>query len=211
MIARFCAVLPFEVIVPQSAVLRPVEFQHGPYHVRAYAPRQGQINPDLRFFKLATLPTRLTVPPSVLGEQIRPADRPVTFDGFVMDDDPAVVTNLLQIDFLKDSFDRRKAQGPEQIEPTTALIFEIANAFLAQLRTLARAGLTGSLKPSGIRSTFWRVDYLTDEGSPLPEDTDLARLRLHVPIQHDLVVINESLWSRSAPSLRPTRCISGTS
>jgi hypothetical protein len=192
MIARFAVALPYEVVVPHSATLPPLEFDHGPYHIKVYAPVQGQIDPQLRFFKLASLPTILNVPWSQLCDRIRPVETPGVFDDFTIDGDAAVQANLLQIEFQKESFDRRLEPGHE-VEPPVGLVFAVANGFLAHLRALTRAGFVHALDP---RSTFWRIDYLDDTGERLSRMPGLARRQQAMPFQHQLCWINEASWEQ---------------
>ncbi len=190
MIARFRALLPFSFSIPKGEDLAPVEFVEEPYTVRIHPPRKAAIDP-METQATSRVPVRQSL------ENIRPADEQDATDAILMDGLPTIQANMIQIDFVKDDFDRRRWQAdiiPEdQGDPTIKFVFSVANDFLARLRVLTRSG---QIKPMEPKKAFWRLDYLTDNQERLPRDPRLIRTRLAAGLKFTTIGVNRNIWAR---------------
>lgn len=196
MIARLRILLPFYIFVRKDDYLAIVEFTSGPYHIRVYPPTQAALNPK-DIDGLSPIPVRTAL------DLLKPAD---TLDEtFIQVDGRAtVLANLLQIDFSKPEFDRIKeakevADPFTQGDPPIQLGFDIANGFLARLRTLTRGHKVRVVSPG---SAPWRMDYLRDDGTDVPVETGKYRRRLFSHYTLNITVLNTAIWDEvhSLPS-----------
>src|SRR5262249_15211253 len=106
MLARFTVLLPFSLTVPQGESLQPYEFQRGAYRIKIYPPLQANID----YAELGMCS------PLSLGEiilKVQPAP-PKTTDMVLINNAPTIQMNLLQIDFMKEDFDRSPSSDPER-------------------------------------------------------------------------------------------------
>lgn len=192
MIARFRVLLPFAFSVRQGDDLKPCEFVLGDYRVRIHPPSQATIDP-------ADTEAVSPVPLCNALEGLRPLDPQNTTDSILMDGVPTIQANLLQIDFLKAEFDRRQlgAPPPEGLEalgdPPVRLVFSIANNFLASIRTLTRGSQVKILSPY---STFWRLDYLTDNEEELPPQPGLFQRRFAASVSWRVTGLDSTIWAK---------------
>jgi hypothetical protein len=107
-----------------------------------------------------------------------------------MDDAPTIQANLLQIDFQKADFDRRRRPEPDG-DPPIQLAFAIANQLLKRIRTV-----TGGtdVKPVSFDGTVWQLEYLTDDEKELAPDPTLVRRRLATSIAGRIAGLNTAIW-----------------
>ncbi len=124
----------------------------------------------------------------------------------LLDGVPSIQANLLVVDFRKEDFDRRCLLQPPYFEvsdastptshfaegdPPPAAAFEVVNQFLVRLRTLTRGNQIRSLNAG---QTFWRLDYLTDQGELLPLDGIHHRRRASGPQRWSAIAITTDIW-----------------
>lgn len=182
--------LPFTFSVRQADGLTPYEYELPPYRVRIYPPCRAAVNP-------ADLEAVSPVPAFQVIEHIRPADKQEVITSILMDGAPTVQANLLQIDFLKPDFDRRRPEStaPEVLEahgdPSIVLAFKAANDVLGRVRTITEGTELRSVSP---RTDFWRLDYLTDDEKELSADPKLFRRRMGMPYSWRICGINPAVW-----------------
>lgn len=104
------------------------------------------------------------------------SDLPLPFEvpkDVKVDGQPAFAANAIQFDFGKTAgdFDRRREGGV--VEPPPELMARVVSSFIARLRYVARGA---HLQPVELpHGTAWRLQYLNDDGSELPEDPALWR------------------------------------
>lgn len=192
MIARLRVLLPFALSVPHGDELKPHEFSLGEYRVKVYPPCQAAIN-------LADTEAVSPVPVRDLLEQLRPAEPQDVFDSIRIDGVPTIQANLLQIDFLKADFDRRRltASRPEDFEtigdPPLRLAFWLANSIVTRIRLLTRGSQVKTLSPE---KTFWRLDYLNDDEGKLPYSPEFARRRLGAFGTWRVTALTSTIWNK---------------
>ena len=201
MIARLRILLPFNFSVRQGDELPPHEFIYGEYRVRIYPPCQAAVDP-------ADVETLSPVPLRDIIEQLRPADVQTATHSIRMDDAPTIQANLLQIDFLKADFDRRRILPPDVLgagDPPIRLVFELANGFLARVRTVTRGSEIKPASPGTTKKLFRR--FKADEAS----QTITARIRRLSPEDNnERQPIHEHVSVEIPESPRPNISIPGS-
>ncbi len=190
MIARLRILVLFNIFTRKGDNLAVVEFSSGPYQVKVYPPTQAALNPK-DIDGLSRIPVRTAL------ELLKPADTPdetiVQVDG-----SSTVSANLVQIDFLKPEFDRRKIEHKQvadlysQGDPPIQFGFDIANGFLNRLRTITRGHKVRIISP---RFVPWRLDYLSDDGKDLPGETGKYRRRLSSHFTVHVTWLNNAIWN----------------
>jgi hypothetical protein len=193
-IARFTTLLPFIICVKPDEPLDPCAFDRDGYRVIVYPPKQARVAHG-QLGALAGIPYADIVRGIEAAEPQTPSAA-VDVDGV-----PAVLANLLQIDFVKDEFDRTpidtlaerlpRTDRADLGDPCPRLAFEIANNAIARLRTLNRGC---ELRPLDPHRSYWRLDYLTDDGAHVPKDPTLIRRRSLRPYQVRLAVVSAAIW-----------------
>src|SRR5438093_5622785 len=196
MIARFRVLLPFTISVRHGDSLAPQERQRAGYRVLIYPPMMARVDPR-------QLEGRAATPPRAVLDMLVPADPQPLSESELMDGSPTIPANLLQIDFLKPTFDREKKpilSTDELIlkgDPPPALGFSLATDLLLRIRSVSRAY---RVKPLSPLATYWRLDYLTDAGKELDADPSLSRRRLGAPVRWEVSGLHEEVW-RNTESL----------
>ncbi len=190
MIARFRILLPFTFSVREGDDVAPFEFVKAPYRVKVYSPCQAAIDPS-ETKAISRVPVRQSL------DGVRPADKQNATDAILMDGTPTIQANLLQVDFVKEDFDRRRQEEEgiptyERGDPSIVLVFEVVNNFLTRMRALTRGG---QIKPLGPNNTFWRLDYLTDNQEELPHDPKLRRRELAATVRFRTIGVNKHIWT----------------
>lgn len=187
MIARFRLLLPFRLYRRTADDLQPFEFVQGLYRIRFHPPMLAMIDPSSI--------ERPMAPSDTLLSQLRPSEVQAT-NWVLMDGSPGVEANLLQIDFHKEEFDRRRSTIPVDLiaggDPPIAVAFEVVNRLLLAIRSLARGS---RIHPLGTPSDhWWRLDYLTDDEQDLPDDPALFRTRFSALRTYHFVGVSREIW-----------------
>lgn len=184
MIARFSVLLPYYICVPGNAVLRSYEYDHMGTAVRVYPPQQSNVDPSV---------SEVTSPDPII-DAFRNLDArrvPVATPAIVIDGHPALRMNLLQIDLLRESFDRSRGRG-EHIDPSPSLLFDIVNSVVGRLRTTSQSGRLRYLTPENVLG--WRVEYLDDDGRQLPADAERVRATFSAKAVFETIALNSDVW-----------------
>ena len=138
MIARFTTLLPFYITISEDKSLSVYEISQDNYQVKVYPPTQSRISySDIGMYS-----------PIQLGEVARalePATPQVASRMVLINGTPTVRANLMQVDFSKESFDRRRrpastvALSAEQDlnwgEPLPRLAFALVNGLRNREKT----------------------------------------------------------------------------
>src|SRR2546426_3934548 len=104
MLARLRILLPFKITIPEGENLQPQEYDVAPYRVVLHPPLQADID-------IAAELADLTAPLLGLDRGLIPAAPPRATDAILLDGRRTIQANLLQVDFFKDQFDRRRSVG----------------------------------------------------------------------------------------------------
>jgi hypothetical protein len=190
MIGRLRVFLPFVVSVRPDAAIAPQAFDLAGYGVRLYPPYRTTVDP-------ASLRSDSTVSMQTLTLQLAPVDPQPTTQLLTIDGQPTIQADGLQIDFLKNDF----ARAPGSNDPPIALVFAVVNGFLSRLRLVTRAiQLPTSMSP---HTSLYRLTYLNDDETELPEQTGLSRARVGAAFSIQLVGMDAAVWD-SIATLPPT-------
>ena len=184
MIARFQILMPYTIYLPSQVDLAALEAAVSGYQVRILPPQKAIADP--RDFDGSSPVPLFEATRGLRPDPNRSANSQIEVDGR-----PALESNLLVIEFLKDEFDRR----PDSQDPPVHLCLEIANDFLARIRFVLRAP---QLKPLVPDRTPWCIDYLQDDGTSLDPAPPLVRARYAGAFSWTVAVVNEAAWAAAA-------------
>lgn len=159
MIARLHVILPFEFTIPEGEKFNVFSYIDEGHRVTIFPPKKS----DMLFH----------------------------FDDvekITINDTNAFRANGLQIDFVKDKFDRR-----ENItcDPPIEFIKKTINFFLIKVRFITKAA---GVKPIDFPNVNWRITYLSDDETELSPEEGLVRARLSRSLQFSWIVINNNVW-----------------
>jgi hypothetical protein len=101
---------------------------------------------------------------------------------------PAFRADVLCIHFYKEEIDRRLSA---EIDPPFEVMNDAIRDFLDRVRYLSKAP---QVQPVELPMTAYRLDYLTDEGEPLPEEEGLATNRMTMPFSVSWIACDSSFW-----------------
>jgi hypothetical protein len=160
----------------------------GEYLVHVHPPIQGSPPP------VPTFPGDV-VPMWAAAQMILPSPAPQPSKQVRVNGAPAIIVNVLVIDFHRDEFDRRKdSWALEDLlggDPPVSLAFDLANTVLRRIRYITRGP---NLRPLDFTSTAWRLDYRTDAGEELPADPDRFRARVAGNTKVEVTVLTGDAW-----------------
>ena len=120
---------------------------------------------------------------------LTPAATPRIYPFVRMDGRLVKHANLLQIDFIRDRFER--ASGSAEDPPRDTVEAVVTNV-VERLRYVIGAP---TIREFRLRDTFWTVRYLTDEGNELPEEKGLLRRRVNAPFKFTFTGLDASSWA----------------
>lgn len=193
MIARFTTLLPFVISIPEGEDLPPFECERDGYRVRVYPPYQAGVTAaEVGLYSTMSY-----------GNAIKRLQRrePQQVTSIVrINDKPTVLANLMQVDFLKEEFDRRRTSPGEADppgdslkagDPPPSLAFAIVNDVIARFRTLCRGGHVQTVDP---RAAFWRLDYLNDAEEIMPPGPMLLRRRGNRNFRGSISALTGETW-----------------
>jgi hypothetical protein len=165
--------------VGEETVLPPTTADIDGYRVTIYPPHRSQLAEN-----------RDEIPLVEQARLLAPTETP-TLPAIRMDGDQVLESDVIQIDFVADSFDRRIDESPD--DPPIEFVFRILNGFLRRFRTVGRAFQLQSLNP---QRTTWRIQYLNDDGTPLEPEEGLFRGRGTGRMSYRLVGLPLHTWQR---------------
>jgi hypothetical protein len=159
MIARVYVLLPYSLTVPEGETFNIYSYMDEGCEVRVYPPAKSDVPPQPDYIK---------------DIQIKGV--------------PAFRANVLRVDFVKDSFDRRQ---DIECDPPFLFIRRTVNSFLSKLRFVTRGGY---IKPIDFPNTTWRIEYLNDNGTELPKAEGLFRGRAGRRFEISWTGVNSQIW-----------------
>jgi hypothetical protein len=180
MICRLRIALPYLLYLDSAESLEPAEIQRGEYRVRIFPPHQSTADRSI-------LDIESPVPLQVLADQLGPADPQEKSSAVSVQDAPGIPTDVLQIDFIAEQFDR----SPNADDPPLELGFAIANETLSRLRTLGRAPRIRAVHPNDSVAQF---EFLNDDGSQLEPAPPLVRTKAGAPMHFEVTVLPSVVW-----------------
>ena len=160
MLARLSLPLNFYMAIPRAAPFRVWGYRTGDYEV-------------------------VMLPPEYTPEQPALAPASITIDG-----EPAVLANVLRIDFRKDAFDR---QSGTPFDPPTDLMVDAVSFLLSRLRHATQAP---QVRLPGLPWHEWQLEYTNDDGTPLQPESGLTRGHGATPLLSvSFVTLTPGVWS----------------
>jgi hypothetical protein len=178
--SRFRIFLPFPLLLRADSQLLPYVVSQYEYEITINPPTPARL-------ALADLDPLSSRPLVDILEQLVPMAQPEAVETVLIEGQPILRANLLQIDFRRTSFDRRPPDEP----PPSELIFDVVNRTLAVLRNVLQATVIRPLAPDG---ALWRLDRLDDDGGELPNGAGLWRYSLGSVARADLLPVTEAVW-----------------
>lgn len=179
MIARYSIALPFVLPVTPTG-LRPFTLS-GVLPCLVHPPLAVRFPQNTTGFDQSYLDS---VTGALSGATSLPVD-----PTYLVDDEPALLSNLLRLDFSQESFNRLRAT--EELDPQPEVAFEVANDLIRRVRSITRATWLYELLPD---LTTYMVEYLNNDGTQLEPHPDLIRRRWRVGGKIQLMGINDSSW-----------------
>jgi hypothetical protein len=184
-IARFRILLPFAIAIPQNENLDPHEFDRGTYRIRVHSPYRTVLDPH-------DVEMRSNVPLLESIDKLGPTANLPANDTVRVNGVQTYDANALQIDFIKDEFDRRRAKASNEGDPPPELGFDIANEFLQALRTVSRASMISFLAPD---QTIWELAYLSDDGNLVDVHPEFLRRTVGAAQRWQVAPLNRGVWN----------------
>lgn len=124
-------------------------------------------------------------PPTRTDRPLVNAPHAMTIDGR-----PAVHSDAVVLDFVKDSFDRR-AGAP--VDPPLDVLDAALNGFLSHVRVITRAS---QVRGISLNETPYQLQYLNDDGSELEPDpaAKLVRVRAMKKFSLSVLAVTSNTW-----------------
>lgn len=184
MIARYSLLLPFEFTIDAELALPPLMLSLGGERIVVHQPQRALL--DTRDLHPAAEAPVGEAPLKLLPAPRTPI-RALTVDG-----KPAILANLLIVDFLRDSFERRRDAPLDQpSDPPFELAIAAANEVLRRIRLLARASNARMLSPHDV---LWLLRYLKADETLIDDDPRLYREKWVAITDWKLTGITPRLW-----------------
>lgn len=195
MLARFRLLLPYAFSIPYRdyTKLKPLTFPYGEYEVKAYPPLKANTDSSVAD---VTSPVPLMDAISGLSEEtiIAPISA-ITING-----QEIIRANLLQIDLLAGRDFKRvrgqTSQGRLGLDPPQELLFQLANSLIGRLRAVGRLSSIRFVTPDN--AAGWKIEYLTDDGQPLPKDKTLFRSHFEPMVSWQISGVTSGVWEKAA-------------
>lgn len=189
MLARFRVLLPYDIFVPLSVDLEPVRLNRGADTFVVQPPMQAQIyRGDEAMTSGVAIRTVL--------ERLAPQVPPFVANTVLVNGENAYPANLFEIHVRRDAFDRRPRNPSNPLAGDTLVeeFFAVANQCLHSIRRIVS---TPVVKPIWPVTTFWRIDFLADDGEPLPEDRANVRRRMLAPTRWQACGLTREAWQKA--------------
>jgi hypothetical protein len=185
MLARFRILLPYSFSIPQGDSLAPIELDHGGYRIRLYPPYQASTT-------IAAMADP-TVIPSDLVNLLHPPEQPNVDQTVIVNGQPTIRANAIQIDVLKSEFDRTASiNGRSSDDPPINMLIELTQSMLHRLRSVGRGH---PIHPIAKEGNLWRLEFLTDAGEKLPEEKGKLKARASSHLQLEVAGLTHSIWN----------------
>lgn len=131
------------------------------------------------------------------------SDRPLPHDApdfLEIDGKPAFLADVFVVEFRKDSFDRRITA---EVDPSIEVMQEVVDWFFRRLRYVINAP---DMEPIVFPAVPYRLTYLADDGTDLPEEKGLTRGRGILKFEYKCKALTPQIWDdlfRLPPAFEP--------
>jgi hypothetical protein len=194
MIARFRVLLPFAIHLKRGDDFAPQAIASSGEEFTIYPPYSCS-------HKAPSVDSALIIPFADIHEQLAPSesvpDLSVGIDG-----KPSIRADALQIDLRRPNFDRLDdpKRNPIDDDPPATQFVEVANTFLARIRSALQASVVKSIS---LDRCPWAIEYLTDAAETLPTEDGKFRRRASSCGSRQITAINHGVWNDVA-QMAPT-------
>ena len=161
MIARLLFLVPYRLVIPESETFTIFTYEDRGYGVAVYPPQKSD------------RPTTPDTPEEIRVDGVR-----------------AIDADVIRIDFLKSSFDRRDGLF---CDPPFDVIRDAIASFITRIRHATRAAHIRPFNEFPIGT--WRITYLNDDGSELEKAEGFVRLRGALRFSYSFTAVNRAVWA----------------
>lgn len=186
MIARLKVLLPYYFSIPYQANLLPYEFDYDEYKVKAYPPKQANL--DYSALSIHSEEPAISAVDKLDEKQIVSANNAIKINGH-----ETINANLFQLDILaKRDFNREK--NSSECDPPIEMLMNLVDVHLGKLRTI---GGLSHLRYVGKRDIAWKIEYLADDGTLLDKSDTERRKFFQSKIEFKVTPISEATWHKA--------------
>ncbi len=184
MIARFQVLIPFVLFVEADLheCVSPEEVIIGDLRALIYPPHRSKL-------EVGDSSGESETPPNEVPRRLDAADPQSPVQGVEIGGRPAIIGDVLRIDFFRDQFDR---SGTIVNHPLIDMGFNLANSWLRRFRTLNRIAWA---KPLAKNEVPWKIEILNDDGTPLAREEDKWRQLLGSATKLNLTALDKHIWT----------------
>jgi hypothetical protein len=188
MIARLKLLLPYCFSISDDLVLSPYEYKYNEYKIIIYPPYQTALD----YHAICNSSPAQT---EEILKSMNPSNELILNDKILMNGKPSIQANLLQIDFIKDFYDRRIEVVSKDYfnDPSTELILKVVNGLINSIRVVTIGSL---IKPVDIDSIILNMEYLTDKGEKLQLQEGYLRGRYKLIFKKSAHGITNEVWDK---------------
>jgi hypothetical protein len=182
MLARVRMLLPFDLILQTDVEYDRLHFSTEGYEVLFHPPyRAITTRSELSWTSLATT--------SEIFEGLLPLV-PQFSAAVLANGQPTIVANALLFDFCRETFD--PSGSGSSGDPPDSAIYEAANFVLLRVKAYARAV---DIKPVGVNTVTWRLDYLTEGLSKMPGAHPVVWDRSSIAVRGSYGITPAKVWN----------------
>lgn len=192
MIARFRLMLPYHLSLKSEEKLEPFVFDNYRGIKSILYPPQATSTTLFDCTRIDSSHFVVDIPRLLI-----PIEPPLCNE-IKIDGKPTHQMNLIQIDFIKDSFDRRQNNKTEQ-EQILTIAEELVANFINAVRSRGQAA---HIRPPSRLDSLWLIQYLNDDGTELEHDPALFRMRFSGRIEFRATGLSLPIW-KEVLSLMP--------
>lgn len=195
MLARFRLLLPYAFSIPYHDYikLKPLVFRHGEYEVKAYPPLKANTDSSV-----ADIISPIPLMDAISGLSEETIITPTS--AIKINGQEIIRGNLLQVDVLAGRDFKRvrgqTAKGKPELDPPEELLFQLANSVIGRLRAVGRLSSVKFVTPDN--AAGWKIEYLTDDGQPLPRDETLFRSHFEPKVTWQVSGVTSGVWEKAA-------------
>ena len=161
MLARLHVLLPYSVVLPDGESYQIYAYEDNGYEVRVLPPLRSD----------------------------EPGAGVSNDQKMIINDKSGIQANILRVDFIKESFDRRSGID---CDPPYELIRRTINHFLRKLRFVTRGFM---IKEIDFPRVSWRIQYLNDDETELEHLEGMVRFRGARAFQFSWTALTPEIWN----------------
>ncbi len=183
MIARFEVLIPFLIFVEADLQLHvaPEEVSVGDLTALVYPPHRSSL-------EVGDVSGESQLPIMDIPRRLDPADPQIPVSGVQIGSGPAIVGDVLRIDFLRDQFNRMSGSN----DPPVEMAFNLANSWIRRFRVLNR---TGWARPLSQHEIPWKLAILNDDETEVEHVDGQWRRRFGSALKFQYTALDSYGWN----------------